>query len=87
MRGEPDEGIERMHSAMAAWQATGMLHGPDRLGILLADACVEVVRRDPEGKDPDGDSSRAGLLAEVLARIDTVLAPDSVNSRALMYQR
>jgi hypothetical protein len=49
MRGEPDEGIERMHSAMAAWQATGMLHGPDSLGILLADVCLEVVRRDPEG--------------------------------------
>ena len=50
MRGEPDEGIERMHSAMAAWQATGMLLGPDSLGIVLADAYLEAVRRRPGGK-------------------------------------
>ena len=52
MRGEPDEGIERMHSAMDVWQATGMLLGPDSLGIVLADAYLEAVRRRPEGKDP-----------------------------------
>ena len=50
MRGEPDAGIERMHSAMAAWQATGMLLGPDSLGIVLADAYLEAVRRQPGGK-------------------------------------
>lgn len=78
MRGELDEGIERMRSAMAAWQATGMLLGPDSLGILLADAYLEVVRQQPEGKDLPADDGRAGLLTEGLARIDVVLAPDSV---------
>ncbi len=78
MRGEPDEGIERMHSAMAAWQATGMLLGPDSLGIVLADAYLEAVRRRPEGKDPLADNGRAGLLTEGLARIDAVLAPNSL---------
>ena len=78
MRGEPDEGIERMHSAMAAWQATGMLLGLDSLGILLADAYLEAVRRHPEGKDPLADNGRSGLLTEGLARIDAVLAPDSL---------
>ena len=76
--GEPDEGIERMHSAMAAWQATGMLLGPDSLGIVLADAYLEAVRRRPEGKDPLADNGRAGLLTEGLARIDAVLAPNSL---------
>ena len=50
MRGEPDAGIERMHSAMAAWQATGMLLGPDSLGIVLADVYLEAVRQAPGGK-------------------------------------
>ena len=78
MRGEPDEGIERMHSAMAAWQATGMLLGVDSLGIVLTDAYLEAVRRRPEGKDPFSDNRRAGLLTEGLARIDAVLAPNSL---------
>jgi hypothetical protein len=78
MLGEPDAGIERMHSAMAAWQATGMLLGPDSLGILLADTYLGAVCRRPEGKDPLADSGRAGLLTEGLARIDAVLAPDSL---------
>lgn len=46
MRGEPDAGIAAMHRAMAAWTATGMLLGPDSLAILLADATLEVVRRE-----------------------------------------
>jgi tetratricopeptide (TPR) repeat protein len=78
MRGEPDEGIERMHSAMSAWQATGMLLGPDSLGIVLADAYLEAVRRRPEGNDPLADNGPAGLLTAGLARIDAVLAPNSL---------
>ena len=78
MRGEPDEGIAAMHRAMAAWQATGMLLGSDSLGILLADATLEVVSRQPEGKAPLAENGRAGLLTEGLARIDAVLAPDSL---------
>jgi tetratricopeptide (TPR) repeat protein len=78
LRGEPDEGIERIHSAMAAWQATGMLLGFDSLGILLADAYLEAVGRRPEGEDPLADRDRAGLLTEALARIDAALAPDSL---------
>ena len=76
MRGEPDEGIAAMHRAMAAWQATGMLLGSDSLGILLADATLEVVRPQPHEKDRLADNGRAGLLTEGLARIDTALAPD-----------
>ena len=78
MRGEPDAGIERMHSAVAAWQATGMLLGPDSLGIALADAYLEAVRRRSEGGDPLADNGRAGLLTEGLARIDAMLAPNSL---------
>ena len=77
MRGEQDEGIERMHSAMAAWQATGMLLGPDSLGIVLADAYLGVVRRRPEEQDPLADRGSAGLLSQGLATIDAALAPDS----------
>ena len=58
MRGEPDEGIERMHSAMAAWQATGMLLGVDSLGIVLADAYLEAVRSAREGRTPLGADGR-----------------------------
>jgi hypothetical protein len=78
MRGEPDEGIERMHSAMAAWQATGMLLGVDSLGIVLTDAYLEAVRRRPEREDPFADNRRASLLTEGLARIDALLAPNSL---------
>ena len=49
MRGEPDEGIDHMHRAMAAWQATGMLLGPDSLAIVLADAYLQAVRPPPQG--------------------------------------
>ena len=56
MRGEPDEGIERVQSAMAAWQATGMLLGSDGLGIVLADAYLEAVRKQRQGKDRVADS-------------------------------
>ena len=77
MRGEPDEGIERVQNAFAAWQATGMLLGSDGLGILLADACLEAVRKQRQGKDRVADSPRAGLLTEGLARIDALLAPES----------
>ena len=78
VRGEPDEGIERVQRAFAAWQATGMLLGSDGLGILLADACLEAVRKQRQGKDRVADSPRAGLLTEGLARIDAMLAPDSL---------
>ena len=77
VRGEPDEGIERVQSALAAWQATGMLLGSDGLGILLADACLEAVRKQRQGKDRVADSPRTGLLTEGLARIDALLAPES----------
>ena len=63
-----------MHSAMVAWQATGMLLGPDTLGILLADAYPEAVRRHSEGKDPLAYNGRSGLLTEGLVRIDAVCA-------------
>jgi tetratricopeptide (TPR) repeat protein len=76
--GEPANGIARMHSAMAAWQATGMLLGSDSLGIVLADAYLETVRRSPEGKDPLGEAGVAGLLTEGLTRIDAVLVPNSL---------
>jgi len=78
VRGEPDEGIAAMHRAMAAWQATGMLLGPDSLAILLADATLEVVRRRPEADDPLAGARLAGLLGEALAGIDAALAPDSL---------
>ncbi len=87
-RGEPEKGIDDIHGAIAAWQATGMLLGTDSLAILLADACLEAVRPpprgSPEGKhrrgpaDPLGDVGRAGLLAEALTAIDAALAPDSM---------
>jgi hypothetical protein len=77
IRGEANEGIAAMHRAMAAWQATGMLLGPDSLGVLQADAYLEVVRGRAAGKDRLADVGCAGLLTEGLARIDVVLAPNS----------
>ena len=81
MRGEPDEGIERVQSAFAAWQATGMQLGSDGLGVVLADAYLEAVRQRPEGEDSGVDGSSSSLLTEALARIDAVLAPDSMCGR------
>ena len=77
MRGKPDEGIERVQSAFAGWQATGMLLGSDGLGIVLADACLEAAGRRREGKGLLTDSSRTELLTEGLAQIDAFLAPES----------
>ena len=78
MRGELDEGIEAMHRALASWQATGMLLGPDSLALVLADAYLEVARRGPRENDGSAEARRAGLFAEALAGIDTVLQPDSL---------
>ena len=61
MRGEPDEGIAAMHRAMAVWQATGMLLGPDSLGIVLADAYLEAVRR------PGRDRRRERIALRITA--------------------
>jgi DNA-binding SARP family transcriptional activator len=77
MRGQPDRGIERVQSAFAAWQATGMLLGSDGLGIVLADACLEAVRCQRQGKDRFADSRHAGLLTEGLARVDALLSPEN----------
>jgi DNA-binding SARP family transcriptional activator/predicted ATPase len=76
--GEPDEGIERMHSAIVAWQATGMALGMDSLDIVLADAYLEAVRRDSEGNNRLGNAGRIGLLTEGLARINAVLGPNNL---------
>ncbi len=69
--GGEDAGIERMQSAMAAWQGTGMLIGTDNLSLVLADGCLVAAGRRPAGNAAE----RAGLLATGLAAIDTVLGP------------
>jgi DNA-binding SARP family transcriptional activator len=68
-RGE-DAGIEQMQSAIAAWQAKGMLIGTDNLSLVLADGYLAAARRRPAG-----DAGRAALLATGLAAIDAVLGP------------
>lgn len=69
--------MERVQSAFAAWQATGMRLGSDSLAVLLADAALETARRRPDDKDGRVDGSSSSLLTEALARIDAVLAPES----------
>jgi len=69
-RGE-EAGIERMQSAIAAWQAKGMLIGTDNLSLVLADGCLVAAGRRP----PAGNEERARLLAIGLSAIDTVLGP------------
>jgi DNA-binding SARP family transcriptional activator len=68
-RGE-DTGIERMQSAIAAWQAQGMLIGTDNLSLVLADGCLAAA-----GRRPAGEAARAALLAAGLAAIEAVLGP------------
>ena len=77
VRGEADEGIARMHSAMSAWQATGMLLGADSLASSSRKRpwrrCAGARRaRIACGRQP------SSLLTEALARIDAVLAPNSM---------
>jgi tetratricopeptide (TPR) repeat protein len=81
MRGEPDEGIERACSAFDAWQATGMQLGSHGLGIVLADASLEAVRRSPERDNGPASDGSYSLLTEALARVDALLAPDSMCGR------
>jgi hypothetical protein len=69
-RGE-EAGIERMQSAIAAWQAKGMLIGTDNLSLVLADGCLVAAGRRPLA----GNEERARLLAIGLSAIDTVLGP------------
>jgi hypothetical protein len=69
-RGE-EAGIERMQSAIAAWQAKGMLIGTDNLSLVLADGCLAAAGRRP----PVGNEERTQLLAIGLSAIDTVLGP------------
>jgi tetratricopeptide (TPR) repeat protein len=75
-RGE-DAGIERMRSAIAGWQAQGMLVGTDNLSLVLADGCLAAARRRLAARRAEvaGDAERIALLATGLAAIDTVLGP------------
>ena len=76
-RGEVAPGIERMRGAMAAWQATGMLLGVDSHAVLLADACLKVMRFGSRGQDPLGADGRRRLLADAFAAVEIALAPGS----------
>jgi DNA-binding SARP family transcriptional activator/predicted ATPase len=73
MRGEPecDAAIERMRTAIAAWQSTGMIIGADGLVVVLADGCLAAARRCRAG-----DSTlRASRLAIGLAAVEPLLGP------------
>jgi adenylate cyclase len=73
-RGE-EAGIERMRSAIAGWQATGMLVGTDSLSLVLADGCLAAARQRPAGEDATANAARADLLAIGLAAIEALLGP------------
>jgi tetratricopeptide (TPR) repeat protein len=64
-----DVGIDQMQSAIARWQAKGMLVGTDNLSLVLADGCLAAAGQRPAG----ANAARAALLATGLAAIDTVL--------------
>ncbi len=74
MRGDPDggAGIERMRSAIGAWQAKGMVVGTDGLLVVLADGCLAAARRRPAGDKQE----RARLLGIGVAAIEPFLGPD-----------
>jgi len=73
MRGDLDEdaGIERMRTAIAAWQSTGMVIGADGLVVVLADGCQAAARRCRAGDT----APRAGRLEVGLAAIEPLLGP------------
>jgi adenylate cyclase len=64
-----DAGIERMRSAIDAWQAKGMAIGTDGLLVVLADGCLAAARRAGD------DTLRADGLAIGLAAIEPFLGP------------
>jgi DNA-binding SARP family transcriptional activator/tetratricopeptide (TPR) repeat protein len=68
-----DAGIERMRSAIAGWQSTGMIIGADRLVVVLADGCLEAARRCRAGEA----ALRTGRLAVALAAIEPLLGPSA----------
>jgi hypothetical protein len=66
MRGEDVAGTEQMRSAIAGWQAKGMVAGTDALILALADGCLA-----------GADAARASLLETGLAAIGPWLGPDA----------
>jgi DNA-binding SARP family transcriptional activator len=76
MDGEPEgeAGMERMRSAIAAWQSTGMAIGVDGLVVVLADGCLAAARRRPSA----ADAARASLLATGVAAIEPLLGPNAL---------
>lgn len=73
MRGDlgEDAGIERMRSAIAAWQSTGMIIGADGLVVVLADGCLAATRRCR----PEEAALRAERLEIALAAMEPLLGP------------
>jgi tetratricopeptide (TPR) repeat protein len=71
-RGEDLAGIERMQSAMAAWQDAGMVVGSDALVVVLADGCLAATNRHPT----DDKEGRTRLLAIGLAAVERWIGPD-----------
>ena len=71
MRGDlgEDAGIERMRSAIAAWQSTGMIIGADGLVVVLADGCLAATRRCR----PEEAALRAERLEIALAAMEPLL--------------
>ena len=73
-----DQGIERMQSAIAKWQATGMVIGTDSLLTVLADGCLAAERRGRSAGRPETAVDRGmpgGRLALGLAAIEPYLDP------------
>jgi DNA-binding SARP family transcriptional activator/predicted ATPase len=73
LRGDNDAGIERMRSAIAGWQATGMAIGTDSLLVVLGDGCLSAARRC---RAASNTATRAGWLAIGLGAIEPFLGPD-----------
>jgi hypothetical protein len=73
MRGDLDEdaSIERMRSAIAGWQSSGMIIGADGLVVVLADGCLAAARHCRTGEA----ALRVGCLTFALAAIEPLLGP------------